>query len=402
MDIIKYIQMINDSSFFDLKKMSYKYTKEEVRALIKVLKQIAYRAIPLKDFSGSSDLVFIEAVIGNSRDAGKKLLIYRGSAPYSIQALEDEIASTFQIEQINTSRESIRNILDGRAPKGTEEFRVWGMKQGFEFISDRANTINEENLRKLYELAINPYLEDKKDMLADGQLYRDDDVLVGNILSQEKVHDGLQAEKIKERMDSLFAFINEHTDMDDLAKAAAIHFYIGYIHPYFDGNGRMARLLHCWYLLQNGYSATLYLPFSSLIEETRIKYNKAYELVEQNEKISGCIDISPFLSYFNEYVYRKIGSCDFHSNTLEAFNELLKQGEITGKERELFSFVISNYGMNQFSTKDLEKDFENCAYATIRTFVLKMTEKGLFEEHLYKNRRKYSLASTQISKKKEQ
>lgn len=84
------------------------------------------------------------------------------------------------------------------------------------------------------------------------------------------------------------------------------------------------------------------------------------------------------------------------------FNELLKQGEITGKEKELFSFVISNYGMNQFSTKDLEKDFGNCAYATIRTFVLKMTEKGLFEEHLYKNRRKYSLASTQVSKKKEQ
>ena len=29
------------------------------------------------------------------------------------------------------------------------------------------------------------------------------------------------------------------------------------------------------------------------------------------------------------------------------FNELLKQGEITGKEKKLFSFVISSYGMNQ-------------------------------------------------------
>ena len=38
--------------------------------------------------------------------------------------------------------------------------------------------------------------------------------------------------------------------MNDLLKAALIHFCLAYLHPWFDGNGRMARLIHLWYLVQ--------------------------------------------------------------------------------------------------------------------------------------------------------
>ena len=54
---------------------------------------------------------------------------------------------------------------------------------------------------------------------------------------------------------SSISFIQDKTPMNDLLKAALIHFYIAYLHPYFDGNGRMARLLHLWYLVQQGYSS---------------------------------------------------------------------------------------------------------------------------------------------------
>ena len=42
-------------------------------------------------------------------------------------------------------------------------------------------------------------------------------------------------------MGSLIAFANEQDNINDLIKAAIIHFYIAYMHPYFDGNGRIAR-----------------------------------------------------------------------------------------------------------------------------------------------------------------
>ena len=73
--------------------------------------------------------------------------------------------------------------------------------------------------------------------------------------------------------------------MNDLIKAAIIHFYVTYIHPYFDGNGRMARLLHLWCLVQSGYPSALFIPFSSLISRSRREYYKAFTLAEENEKL---------------------------------------------------------------------------------------------------------------------
>ena len=181
--------------------------------------------------------------------------------------------------------------------------------------------------------------------------------------------------------------------MNDLHKAAAIHYYFAYLHPYFDGNGRMARMLHLWYLLQQGYSASLFLPFSSIIQKTKQDYYKAFDYTEKNALISNRLDITPFLSYFADVVYQKMGNYSLQNHTLDAFQQLLDSGRITEKENELFQFVLSRYGMGEFSTKQLEKDFGNCAYATIRSFVLKLTKEGILEQHPYGNRNKYCIAA---------
>ena len=61
-------------------------------------------------------------------------------------------------------------------------------------------------------------------------------------------------------MVNLVEFIHQESSMNDLLKAALIHFYIAYLHPWFDGNGRMARLIHLWYLVQQRYSSALFVP----------------------------------------------------------------------------------------------------------------------------------------------
>ena len=93
-------------------------------------------------------------------------------------------------------------------------------------------------------------------------------------------------------MAELVAFAAEKTAQNDLIKAAILHFAFAYLHPYFDGNGRMARLLHLWYLVQQGYSSALLVPMSRFVEESRSRYYKAYTQVEQNQQISGVLDVT--------------------------------------------------------------------------------------------------------------
>ena len=55
------------------------------------------------------------------------------------------------------------------------------------------------------------------------------------------------------------------------------------------------------------------------------------------------------------------------------------------------SFALSAYGTGEISTKQLERDFGNAAYATIRGFVLKFEQLGLLSAQNYGNRVKYSV-----------
>ena len=398
MDAQKYIEMLGDKHFFDLKKMEYKYSKEDVSEMLSLLYANDGKQLSLTDIS-NQQLLYINSMVTDPSAAMKSLMRYYGKDDYSLTAIEDEIVSTLSIEQIDTSRESVRNVLSGFAPQNEAENRIAGMKKGFEFIADKNNRITAETVRYLYEIMVNPFLEDEKDRLSANQLYRTGAVHIVNQTRNVNVHDGTAHNKLSYHMDELFAFIQTQDSMNDLHKAAAIHYYFAYLHPYFDGNGRMARMIHLWYLLQQGYSASLFLPFSSIIQKTKQDYYKAFDYTEKNVLISGRLDITPFLSYFADVVYHKMGDYSLQNNTVDAFQQLLANGRITEKENELFQFVLSRYGMGEFSTKQLEKDFGNCAYATIRSFVLKLTKEGILEQHPYGIRNKYSIAAANMPMK---
>ena len=95
--------------------------------------------------------------------------------------------------------------------------------------------------------------------------------------------------------------------------------------------------------------------------------------------------------YFNEYVYGRFETEEIETDTLDKFTDLVHEGAVTEKEVKLWEFVISYYGTSCFSTKQLEKDFGNAAYATIRGFVMKFEKYGLLISKKYSNRTKYQV-----------
>lgn len=391
MEAALFAKMLSDPGILDLKKVSYKYGVSDLQEFLALLKQDFYQALPLHDFEGHP-MVYLDSVVRVSLSAARVLLTPQQSARlYGAKAMEEEIVSTFRIEQIDTSRESVRRILSGQAPKNDEEHRIYGMKLGLEFIADSSHAITEENLFRLYQMTIGDFLPEE-DRLLPGNWYRHDSVY---IVGGKVEHTGLPWQKLPAYMAELVAFAAEKTAQNDLVKAAILHFALAYLHPYFDGNGRMARLFHLWYLVQRGYSSALFVPMSRFIEESRSRYYKAYTLAEQNQQVSGVLDVTPFLTYFAEAVYSRLGEGQPQPRTLQAFDEALRQGKVTEKEQALWQFVLTAYGDEEFSTKRLEKDFGNAAYATIRSFVLKFERLGLLTSVRYGNRVKYRVQDTE-------
>lgn len=384
MDIKLFTKILKDKHFTDYQKMKHKYG-EDFNAFLQTLEELYYKTLPLSDFDGNS-IVFIENHAAVNQNAVKLLLQAQGKY-YGIKAAEDEIIATSAIESIDFSRDSVRRILKGMAPCDEQENRILGIKHGLEFIADTTNKITEENFYKLYMMTVGDFLSGD-DKLRDGNFYRHDKVYV---VSDRVEHSGLDYKIVPVFMKSLIAFINEEDDINDFIKAAVIHFYIAYVHPYFDGNGRMARLVHLWFLIQKGYQSALFVPFSSHIEKSRKAYYDAYTAIEENKKYSGKIDVTPFILYFINNVYNKINEDCTAVETLTAYDEAVKNGKVTEKETRLWKFVLSCYGTREFSTKRLEKDFGDAAYATIRGFVLKFEELGLLSSVKYGVRVKYKV-----------
>lgn len=386
MDVQLFQQMFNDKYFFCLRKLKYKYP-DDYDAFIDNIKEFYFSTIPLTDFNGNNIAIINQKVQVNINSV--KLLMLNPTGKYGSKPVEEEIISTAKIESIDYSRDSVRNILKGYAPEDDTETRIYGMKKGFDFISDKSNTITEENIHKLYMMTVGDFL-DEENKLVKGQYYRHDSVIIQD-LSGQVSHTGMNSSGIPAAMNKLISFINAEDEINDLVKAAIIHFYIAYIHPYFDGNGRMARLIHLWYLVQRGFTNTLFIPFSSYIVKSLNSYYNAYSVIEDNYKLSGIIDVTPFVLYFCENVYGKFSNEEISIDVFDSFRELAKEGRITVKEAELWQFVTATYGKGQFSTKQLEKDFGNAAYATIRSFVIKLEEFGLLESRNFSNRVKYKI-----------
>ena len=265
MDAGLFTKMLSDKSVTDLKKLKYKYPQADLAEFVSLLKGSFYHALPLKDFDGGQ-MVYLESVAQVRLSAARVLLTPQDSSqPYGIKAMEEEIVSTLSIEQIDTSRDSVRKILSGYAPANESEKRIYAMKKGLEFIVDPAHQISEENLHQLYEMTIGVLLPEE-DRLLPGNLYRNDSVYV---VGDKVEYTGLSWKKLPEYMGALIEFANMDGDMNDLLKAALLHFDLAYLHPYFDGNGRMARLLHLWYLVQRGYSSALFVPRTECPDQRR-------------------------------------------------------------------------------------------------------------------------------------
>ena len=361
MDIKVFIEMLRDRHFPDYKKLKYKYGAD-FDSFLKALEELYYKPLPLYDFDGNN-IVFTETFNAVNQNA-VKLLLQPQDTHYGLKSAEEEILSTSAIESVDFSRDSVRKILKGMAPDGEQENRILGIKHGLEFIADTSNKITED------------------------KFYRHDTVYV---VSDHIEHSGLDAQKVPEFMKSLIAFANNDDDINDLIKAAIIHFYIAFVHPYFDGNGRIARLVHLWFLIQKGYQSALFIPFSSRIEKSRKAYYDAYTVIEENKKLSGKIDVTPFILYFINNVYNKMNEDSAAVETLTVYDDAVKEGKITEKETKLWRFVLSAYGTGEFSTKRLEKDFGDAAYATIRGFVLKFEQLGLLSSVKYGPRVKYKV-----------
>jgi Fic family protein len=118
--------------------------------------------------------------------------------------------------------------------------------------------------------------------------------VVSGAMGKERVHyEAVAPQNVKSEMDKFLAWFNEDGKIDPIIKSAIAHFWFIIIHPFDDGNGRIARAISDLLLARSENSPERFYSMSSQILVERKRY---YEVLQKVQHSSG--DITEWLSWF--------------------------------------------------------------------------------------------------------
>ncbi|MFH1724076.1 MAG: Fic family protein [Elusimicrobiota bacterium] len=118
--------------------------------------------------------------------------------------------------------------------------------------------------------------------------------VVSGAMGRERVHfKAPPAGRLEAEMGTFFGWVNHIGDMDPVLRAAEAHLWFVTIHPFDDGNGRVARAIADWALARSENSARRYYSMSAQIRRERKAY---YDVLESTQK--GTLDITDWMLWF--------------------------------------------------------------------------------------------------------
>jgi Fic family protein len=297
---------------------------------------------------------------------------------YLVSSIMDEAIASSQIEGAVTTRKQAKEMLRKNIkPKNKSEQMILNNYITIKHIVDiKDEPITTEKLLEIHQLISNQTLADKKD---EGAFRSDNDVKVIDVSNGKIVHSPPDYQDISKLMEEVFLFFNKDKNgqfIHPIVKGCIVHFMIGFIHPFADGNGRTARALFYWYLLKNGYWLTEYLSISRLIVKSKAQYARAYQYTELDEN-----DLTYFIIYNIKTMQLAFdGLIEYIQLKTNEKRQILNFQKIKGinqRQAQILKWVFEDPDL-MFSVKEIETRLTT-SNQTARTDLTELVKRGYLE-----------------------
>lgn len=215
---------------------------------------------------------------------------------YSKKCLIDEIVITNKIEGVHSSRKEIGEALDVLETQS----KTRGKRQRFiSLVNKYLKLIKNElislecckDIRDIYdEVFLEEVVNEEPNNKPDGKIFRKESVSVHSE-TDKVIHVGLTPEsKIIEATTLALQFLNDDS-IEELFRICIFHYLIEYIHPFYDGNGRLGRFILS-YGISKVLSPLISFRISETIKENINAYYKAFKTCNDQRNLG---DLTPFL-----------------------------------------------------------------------------------------------------------
>ncbi len=302
---------------------------------------------------------------------------------YLVSSLTEEAITSSLLEGAATTRRVGKQLLrTGRAPRDTSERMILNNYLALlraEELASSGEPLTPDLVLELHRIVTDGTLDDQSEA---GRLQQPGDKRVAIYWTDgQLLHRPPPVEQLPSRLERLCAFANGDTGegfLHPVVQAVLIHFWIGYDHPFADGNGRTARALFYWSMLRSGYWLAEYISISSILRRAPAKYARSYLYTETDSN-----DVTYFIIYQLEVIKRAISSLRRYLTR--------KSGEIAQVERAMRGVPGLNHRQVAILSNAL-RDPENyftfagqqrihrVAYQSARTDLLSLETLGLLKK----------------------
>jgi Fic family protein len=306
-----------------------------------------------------------------------------------ISGLTEEAIASSQIEGASTTRKVAKEMLiSGRKARNKDE----------QMIINTYKVMSQLDELKDVDLSLEMLLGVQTTITEDTLEYEDyagrlrtdeDEIVVSDAVTGEIAHVPPKEKRMRKELFRLIAFANKKDSENDfehpVLKAIVLHFWIAYLHPFPDGNGRTARAIFYWYLRKNNYWMFKYLSVSKAIKESRKGYDNAYLHSEHDDN-----DLTYFILYNIKAITKSIKSLLAYYD--KKLIEIESNRKIASKFDNLNERQIALLGyFLKYPEKDTDiqthKNKQGIAYETARQDLLSLSKKGILAETKKSNKK---------------
>lgn len=296
---------------------------------------------------------------------------------YILNSLMDEAIASSQLEGASTEHRVAKEMLrSGRKPTNRNERMIFNNWKAMQYI--RANikiTLSIDVLCELQSILVEDTLDRPEE---SGKLRRSDDIFV--YYKDEIVHIPPKAEILEDELNKLCEFANKDDEnhwIHPVIKGAMIHFWLAYIHPFGDGNGRTARAVMYWYLLNRGYDLFQYLSISKHFLRAPGQYVKSYLYTENDDN-----DLTYFLTYnlsSVRFAFHELRKYLYNQQLeMKKANELLIHSRgLNSRQKSLIQHSMQH--PDTVYTIEVHKNANGIAYETSRKDLMILAAKGFLK-----------------------
>jgi len=300
---------------------------------------------------------------------------------YLVNSLIEEAITSSQLEGAATTHAVAKEMLrSGRRPKDRGERMILNNFRAMRFLRELRNKkLTPELVLDLHRIVTESTL-DWPDAAGRLKSSQDEPIYVWDQRDGTLLHVPPDVSELPGRLKAMCEFANGLTPnffVHPVVRAIVLHFWIGYDHPFIDGNGRTARAIFYWSMLSQGYWLSEFLSISSILRNAPAKYMRAYLYSETDGN-----DLTYFVLYHLRVIERAIQELHSYLRTkMQELREtkalLRRSADLNHRQVALLSHALRHPGMQY--TIQTHRTTHNVVHQTARTDLLDLGRRGLLE-----------------------